>query len=102
MDVFIEEPVQYLAFNLYVGRSNTSSVTRIIAPFIRKMYLRMKPLCSIFQSYTAGHSSGSMRQLKNNKKYRIKIAVFRTLALCCLAMTSLKAQNQQQDSTQGK
>ncbi|MEO0573510.1 MAG: TonB-dependent receptor, partial [Bacteroidota bacterium] len=43
-----------------------------------------------------------MRQLKKNKNYLIKIVTFATMALCCLMTVSLKAQNQQQDSTQGK
>ena len=61
----------------------------------------MKPLCSIFQCNTAGPLWGSMRQSKNNKKYRIKRSILKITALCSLAIVSLKAQNQVQDSLKG-
>ena len=61
----------------------------------------MKLLCSNYHEKTTKSSSGSMRRLKNNKKHRIK-TIFTTLALFSLAIVSLNAQNQPQDSVQGK
>ncbi|RDY59540.1 TonB-dependent receptor [Flagellimonas nanhaiensis] len=59
----------------------------------------MKPLYSI-NFRTAGLSCGSMRQSKNNRRYRIK-NLFTTLALFGLALT-ISAQEKPKDSLEGK
>ena len=61
----------------------------------------MKLLCSNYHGKTTKWISGLMRRLKSNKRYCSK-TTFTTWAMCSLAIVSLNAQNQQQDSVQGK
>ncbi|SNY94652.1 iron complex outermembrane recepter protein [Flagellimonas pacifica] len=61
----------------------------------------MKPIYSMINLKAAEVKSGSMRQLKNNRNYRVKTSLFTTIALTGLALT-VSAQQSPTDSLEGK